>query len=431
MDQEVELLAPAGGIAAFHAAVRGGADAVYLGLQSFNARRGARTRFAEGALPGGAAEGQQIEPARTKAVSEDDVRAHIDRLGQTPFSLVNLDIDMDEGVGIGFSQLHHVRAEALDSLEQALLEGTFQRPLPRVEAGSRMLPVHAGGVHIAVLATNPACARAAKRAGADEVYVPAVNLAHGQATIAGQLSETAEQASYPKACAVVLPVADHDDCELTREHACGFDAWRSVHADQPVMAESLGQLVRAHEAGACVEVGPHLPVTNALALQTAARLGAKRVWLSPELNLAQISDLAKESPVELGLTVIGRQELMTTEHCMLMSQGPCAQECATCVRRKSPHFLKDRKGYDFPVVSDQLGRSHLYNSVQLDVAHAVPDIVQAGITWLLVDSTLMNVQETTQAVQRVVRARNVAHAQGAALPKEPGCTSGHLFRGVQ
>ena len=41
MDQEVELLAPAGGIAAFHAAVRGGADAVYLGLQSFNARRGA------------------------------------------------------------------------------------------------------------------------------------------------------------------------------------------------------------------------------------------------------------------------------------------------------------------------------------------------------------------------------------------------------
>ena len=229
----------------------------------------------------------------------------------------------------------------------------------------------------------------------------------------------------------MLPVADHDDCELTREHACGFDAWRSVHADQPVMAESLGQLVRARDMGACVEVGPHLPITNALALQTAARLGAKRVWLSPELNLAQISDLAKESPVELGLTVIGRQELMTTEHCMLMSQGPCAQECATCARRKSPHFLKDRKGYDFPVISDQLGRSHLYNSVQLDVAHAAPDIVQAGITWLLVDSTLMNVQETTQAVQRVVRARNVAHAQGAALPKEPGCTSGHLFRGVQ
>lgn len=38
---DIELLAPAGSAAALHAAVRGGADAVYLGLDSFNARRGA------------------------------------------------------------------------------------------------------------------------------------------------------------------------------------------------------------------------------------------------------------------------------------------------------------------------------------------------------------------------------------------------------
>ena len=190
-------------------------------------------------------------------------------------------------------------------------------------------------------------------------------------------------------------------------------------------------LSRAMAQGGLVEVGPHLPITNKLALRKAAELGARRVWLSPELNLAQIAELAKESPVDLGLTVIGRQELMTTEHCMLMSQGPCAQNCASCARRKSPHFLKDRKGYDFPVVTDQLGRSHLYNSVQLDVVHALPDIIQAGVSWLMVDATMLNVEETTQAVQRVVRGRNIAHAQGAALPKEPGCTSGHLFRGVQ
>ena len=36
-----ELLAPAGGPSALNAAVRAGADAVYLGLENFNARRGA------------------------------------------------------------------------------------------------------------------------------------------------------------------------------------------------------------------------------------------------------------------------------------------------------------------------------------------------------------------------------------------------------
>ena len=38
---KVELLAPAGNAAALRAAVRAGADAVYVGLESFNARRGA------------------------------------------------------------------------------------------------------------------------------------------------------------------------------------------------------------------------------------------------------------------------------------------------------------------------------------------------------------------------------------------------------
>lgn len=378
----------------------------------------------------GVADGATVELARTKAVSEVDVRSHVDRLGQTPFSLVNLTVEMDEGVGIGFSQLHHVRAEALDNLSCALLSGKRDRTLSRSEERPWHHGVPSGGVRIAVVASNPACARAAKRAGADAIYVNAFNLAHGQATVAGQVSKTVEQAGYPKQCTVVLPAVDHDALAPSREAQCAFDPWKSVHEGAPVVADSLSSLVRAAEAGAIVEVGSHVPITNAVSLDEVASLGAKRVWLSPELRLSQIKELAESSPVELGLCVIGRQELMVTEHCLLMSQGPCNQKCASCARRKSPHFLKDRKGYEFPVVTDQLGRSRLFNSVELDVAHALPEIIQAGVTWLMVDATLMNVDETTQAVTRVVKARNVAHAHGDSLPKKEGATSGHLFRGV-
>ncbi len=394
----------------------------------------ARILASVGAQGGGAiigeATGPVVEAARTKAVLEADVRSHVDRLGQTPFALAKLTVEMDEGVGIGFSQLHHVRAEALDNLSDALLSGKRDRALSRSEERSWRHGTPSGGVRIAVLASNPACARAAKRAGADTIYVNALNLAHGQATVAGQVSETVEQASYPKQCTVVLPAIDHDAVGSSHEAACAFDPWRSVREGAPVVADSLASLVRAVDAGAEVEVGSHVPITNATSLDEAAALGAKRVWLSPELRLSQIKELAESSPVELGLTVIGRQELMVTEHCLLMSQGPCNQKCASCARRKSPHFLKDRKGYEFPVVTDQLGRSRLFNSVELDVAHAVPEIVQAGVTWLMVDATLMNVDETVQAVTRVVKARNVAHAHGEALPKKEGATSGHLFRGV-
>lgn len=378
----------------------------------------------------GSAEGDVVEAARTKAVEEQDVRAHIDRLGQTPFELASLDVDLDEGVGIGFSQLHRIRAEALDDLAARLLAPYRDRALPRVQERARRAPAERRGCAIAAWATNPACARAAKRAGADVVYVPALNYKRGEAVIAGQRTGTAEQAGYPKQCVTALPVVDHDLVPGTREELLGFDPWRYVKPGKPVLAENLGAVVRALELGAAVEAGPHLPITNRLSLETMADLGVERVWLSPELTLGQVADLAENALVALGLTIMGAQELMVCEHCLLMSQGPCNERCDECARRKSPHYLKDRKDYEFPVVTDALGRSHVYNGVVLDVVPAVPDLIVAGVSALMVDATLMNVEETHAAVSRAVRARDVAQRDGNALAKTPGTTSGHLYRGV-
>ena len=136
------------------------------------------------------------------------------------------------------------------------------------------------------------------------------------------------------------------------------------------------------------------------------------------------------TPVPLGLTIMGQTELMVTEHCLLMSQGPCNQDCPRCARRKSPHFLRDRKGYEMPVVTDSLGRSHLYNAVPLDIAHLAPELIAAGVSAFMVDATMMNVAETTKKVARAVRARDIALKSGDHVSKAEGATSGHLFRGV-
>ena len=381
--------------------------------------------------PTGAAEGPVVEPARTKAVAAEDVRAHVDRLGSTPYALAGgLSVSLDEGAGVGFSQLHHVRAAALDALAEAQLAGTRDRVLPRVTPRDPLPEARVAGCTVAAWATNPVCARAAKRAGAEIIFVPALNYRRGEAVIAGQLTATAEQAGYPKQCAVALPVADHDPVGRAREAQVDFDVWRYVDEGRPVLAESLSALERALEEGALAEVGPHLPVTNALALAEVAALGARRVWLSPELTLRQIEELGRGKPVELGLTVIGSQELMVTEHCLLMSQGPCNQDCAACPRRRTPHYLKDRKGFEFPVVTDALGRSHLYNGVRLDVAQALPELLAAGVSSFMVDTTLMNGEEAAQAVGRVVRALKVAQRDGNSVAKMPDTTAGHLFRGV-
>lgn len=378
----------------------------------------------------GVAEGAPVEAARTRAVSFDDVAAHIDRLGNTPYQLVNLTIDMDDGVGIGFSALHGVRAAALDVLTEVLTAEGHGRTLPRTIPREPLPAARPTGCRVAVTVTNPACARAAKRAGAHIIYVPALNYRRGEAVIAGQKNAAAEQAGYPKGCIPIMPVADHEAVGGAREAVVDADVWKYAAEGKPLLAESLGAMERASEEGALLDVGPHVPITNQLSLAVASEFDAQRVWLSPELTLRQIEEVAKDAPVELGVLLIGAQELMVTEHCMLMSQGPCDENCAVCPRRKSPHVLKDRKGYEFPVVTDAMGRSHLYNAVELDIASSMPELLAAGISSYMVDATLMNAEETAHAVGRAIRALHVAQNDGNAIAKMPNTTSGHLYRGV-
>lgn len=384
--------------------------------------------------------GETVEAARTRAVTKEDVKAHIDRLGSTPFRLIALDVVLDEGVGISFSQLHHIRAEALEALQAAML-APYQRqddPLRPssqdvlgAQRPSKDLPLDEGAITIAVQVANPQCARAAKRAGASAVYVPALNFKRGQAEQQGCLAKEVSQASYPSRIIPMMPIADHDKAGEAREAKISLDVWEYASEGQPVFVESLGGLVRAQAEGMLPEVGPHLPLANADALSVARAFGATKVWLTPELNLAQIKDLATTSALPLGLKVYGAQELMVTEHCLLMSQGSCNEDCPSCPRRKVPHTLRDRKGYEFPITSDALGRSHLYNSVALDGIPAVPTLLEAGITSFMIDATLLSVEETAQAVGRLAKAVRMALGGEGSLPKQPHTTSGHLYRGVE
>ena len=387
----------------------------------------------DGATYRGETWGDVVEAARTRSVAEQDVRDHVDRLGGTPFVLADgeaLEVELDEGVGIGFSQLHHVRADALEALKSDMLAPYAPQPLQDYTLSLPTAKRAKRECQVVAWATNPSCARAAKRAGADAVYVPLLNFKRGQSVLAGVRQEEAEQAGYPKQCVMALPTVDHDPIESTRELDLAFDLWDYVREGKRVYADSLASIVRALDCGARVEVGSHVPITNAASLKALGDFGVERAWLSPELTLGQIDDLARVSPVELGVTVIGAQELMVVEHCLLMSQGPCNEHCETCPRRSTAHRLVDRKGFEFPVITDMLGRSHLYNGIELDIAQNIVDLVDIGITAIMVDTTLMDKKRASDAVGRAVRARDLALSERRAVAKRSNTTTGHLFRGV-
>lgn len=208
-------------------------------------------------------DGDIVESARTKAVSVDEVKEHIDRLGQSPFVLKDISVNLDENVGISFSQLHNIRARCLQLLEQKLLDSysASKNTYSSVKIKNHKVNHKVAQANVFAIATNPDTARVAKRSGASKVYVPFYNYKLGGAVYAGKASAEAGQATYPKDTVIMQPTVYavvEDDMKL---HFC----------------DNLSAVYSALQNGSHFEVGPHVPIVNVESASYFAELGASRI----------------------------------------------------------------------------------------------------------------------------------------------------------
>ena len=358
------------------------------------------------------AEGFVVEAARTKAVTAEDLVEHVGRMGQSPFAPVEWDVELDPGCGMGFSAVHRVRAEACRLLEEALLAPYFSRrldrgtvPLSSGELDKGTVPL--SSPEVCALVVTPECAEAALAAGATRVYAPADALSEG---------------AWPEG---VVPWLD----EVCREadHA-RLDPW--VREGEPVAVGNVSELALAAERGAAAEVRSCVPVHNVSALRALEAAGAQGVWLSPELTLDEVCALAREASVPVGLSVIGRERVMTSEHCVLQALGRCVHDCRRCGLRRRRLSLRDIDGRELPVRTDVNGRSRIWSARPLDATPQAAELLAAGVSRLMVDAQLMGATETRSAVERTVRAVEAARAGRRPAPRMNGATSGHLFSGI-
>ena len=263
---------------------------------------------------------------------------------------------------------------------------------------------------LSVRVADELVAIACLEAGADEAQVPAVGLSANR--------------PVPPGIVAVLPRIAHD-----RELG---PLLRWATDDARVVVGNLGLVKAAADRGANVAADWPLNAINAHSVAQLAELGASFVWLSPELSGRQVARVAEDACIDVGLGVYGRQELMVTEHCILMAEGPCEQRCGSCERRAGKRVLRDRKGYEFPVVTDITGRSHVYNSVPLDLTVAVPEIIAAGVSAVRLDLELDELDTAVRQTRRFggLLERAACGVVPAARDRDSATTSGHYFRGV-
>ena len=371
-----------------------------------------------GAPVSAVARGFEVEAARTRAVTPEEIREHVERMGATPFEPTGFAGMFDQGVGMAFSAVHKGRAEACQALEEALLAPYAQREeglasVPDLEdiAADLQAAARAGstsdaaGVELCVLAPSLAVAQAAQQAGATRVYATADALV-----------------AEPELGDVAIPWLDEVCREVDHERLDGF-----AQAGHPVAVGNVSELALAAERGTSAEVRPCVPIHNTSTLHALEAAGAQGLWLSGELSLGEACALARAAHVPVGLVVYGRERAMTSEHCVLQVAGKCVHDCARCHVRTRDLALRDKDGNLLPVRTDLQGRSRIYAAHPLDATPQVGELVEAGVTRLMVDATLLASNEAARAVTRAARALAAVRDGRKPEPREAGATSGHLF----
>lgn len=356
-----------------------------------------------------AAEGVDVSPARTKPITAEEIVEHIGRLGGSGYRAGDWKIDLDASAGLGYSALHALRREVLARLDAARLAPWSGRAL--AEPGVPALPspavMPASSPELVATAWSEEVAAAALRAGADRALVRTFV---GQTPPAGELAPLLPRVVWPA-------------------EASGYDA---MLQHDGLTVGNLGLLHRAALQGSAPHADWPLNVLNAHAAAELRERGAAFVWASPELSGRQLAELAAASPVPVGCVVWGRLELMVAEQCVLQAAGECSRRCASCARRAGWWHLRDQKGYEFPVTTDPTGRSHVMNSVTLDLVRALDEIVAAGVAAVRLDFSNESPERAAE-VTRGVRAALASVTSGEPAPERPlvePSTSGHFYRGL-
>ncbi|MCR1970869.1 DUF3656 domain-containing U32 family peptidase [Clostridium cochlearium] len=147
--------------------------------------------------------------------------------------------------------------------------------------------------------------------------------------------------------------------------------------------------------------------------------------LSTELNKMEIKDVLKKSSIPVQLLLYGRIELMVSEYCPIGSSFSHKNKLKECnnVCQKDNFSLIDRKGEKFPIVTDKFCRSHILNTVPLNLIQYIKELEEMGIHSFRMEFT----DEDYNEVDKILKAfKNKKWKEDFK-----NYTRGHYKRGVE
>jgi len=299
-------------------------------------------------------EGEVLEQAQTRALTEDDVRRQLGRLGGTQFFAQKVQVELAQGAFMPLGQINALRRGALEGLEEAA--SVITPSVASVSCGSRVRHLPQGGDpdgirNVVRIASTVLCFLAHEQIPNElpensEIFLPC---------------DTSPELIQKHRAQVTIPAGvfgDYDKllAQLRRAREAGASL---------AMAQTLDGVALAREAGLAPMAGEGMNVLNSASLEALQGLGVVGAVLSAEITPGQARGL--EAHVPVGAMVYGRLALMLCRNCPVKAQIGC-KAC------NNSQNLVDRRGVKFPVRCEETC-ARVYNSRPLwlaDVQDKIP-----------------------------------------------------------
>ena len=327
------------------------------------------------------------EPLDVRNSGETDierVKNQLIKLGNTPFFAETANVTADSNVMVSVSQVNDARRNVCKAFEDKLCEFKKRRSfsyMPSTIKKYEKKPVLVAEV------SDYEQARACAEAGIKEIYAP---------------SDIFERlkAEYPEISVIAkLPPIMRDDRK-----------YQEITSSK-ILVSNIGEISRNAECYGDFR----LNITNSDSVDFYKQF--KRVTLSPELNLGELSHIAEGNE----LIAYGRLPLMVMENCPLKSEKKCQNG-------KITEVLRDRKGQKFPLKCNSGCSIELLNSKPIYMADKIEDLIKLKINALRLIFTVENFAECGKIIAEYKRG---LCGREVSAPAENTFTRGHFYRGTE
>ena len=372
--------------------------------------------------------GPVVEKALSRVTTEEEIKNQLSRLGNTWFTLAQAEIHNDDCM-VPKSVLNHMRQEAIEKLSACREKEQEEKiPRPLVEkiipaAERKVLPRKP---HVTMRTDSLRQLKEGLAVGV-RAFIFGGESFHHQPIPVEDYKKAVEEVHAAKGCIFFATprVVREKNCRKARAQ------FQKLLALQPdgVLVEYAGAAEWMQGMNLPLVAGPSMNLFNQEAMASMEALGFSGAYVSQELTIPQIRDIAKKAEIPVGAYVYGRTEMMISEYCVINSQMGMAEknQCpAYCM--KGAYWLKDGEGRMFPVKTDEWCHMHIQNCKVLDMKPYVPDLLKAGLSSLCLD--VRGLEEDVTVLCR--NYEDIVHGRIMA-PKPSGekdVTRGHFFRGV-